>query len=110
MNVQKHFSKETIFRIGEGGFEEVVESVYGHRIQLATEEEELYNSVIKFDNVDGNVNDEAELTTFKEHGVYEEDGMTCKSEGCYPGTENLLNDLCRQGLIESGNYVIKSDS
>lgn len=95
MEKLKMFSELTHF-VGCNDFEEFVKHHYGREFSFV-ESKECGNNTDHAYTVTEDVSDfdDREIREFKESGY---------TSYCMPST--LLNDLCRRGLIESGNYVI----
>ena len=104
------FDRETINRINDYDFDELVKEVYGHDIEVMANEEHLYESSIEFD-IDGDVSDyyEPDLAIFVKNGWCDSKSGILFKDGVYPRTHVLLNDMCRRGLIDKGNYTITND-
>jgi hypothetical protein len=77
-------------------FEELVQEVYGQEYSFIEDVESGDDSSHSFREITGEVKEYAEksLAKFKEFGQY-----------CFLA-RTLLQDLCRQGHIEAGNYLI----
>jgi hypothetical protein len=94
----KYFTTKTISEVDDYGFENLIKEVYGHNIELAAEEENLYESSLQFNNVNGDMSRFSyrmkNLESFIESG------------SPYPGTILLLNDMVSKDILNSGNYII----
>lgn len=96
------------FEMCYSDFDKLVEDFYGHQIQIMAEEDGLYESSITF-NVDGNVDNEDDLEKFIERGYLIPGTNRLVANYVYPGTDTLLNDMCRKNKIEPGFYIIYHD-
>ena len=90
-------TKAEVFLVDYGYFERFVESVYKREYRF-TAAEEIPNDIEKmFDNITGTLDEleQEDIRRFREKGEY-----TFR-------TRAILDDLCNQGLIEPGHYVIR---
>lgn len=88
-------------------FNELVKEFYGHEIEIMAEEHSLYESSITFD-IDGSLSDyeERDLEKFIKNGYMIPGTNRLVKDYVYPGTDTLLNDMCRKKKIEPGFYII----
>lgn len=87
--------KETIIRADYREVEKLINKTYGIDYSIVECEELGNDSTVSFNNINGEIESE------EEHELEE----TILGNNMYR-THLLLNDLCRKGLIEAGNYVI----
>ena len=92
------YKKMEVFKVDYSEIENLVEKVYGHSFNFHADEE-MGSDSYRLYNVNGEVNESAEkaLKEFKETGYNQFI------------TRTLLNDMCRQGVIEKGNYLVDTD-
>jgi len=90
----KH-EKIEVIKVEYYNLEVLVNKIYGQTFSFEADEE-LGSEAYKLYNVNGNVADHEEncLEEFKRYG-----------SGMYM-TGTLLNDMCRKGIVEEGNYLI----
>jgi len=89
-------SVKTVFRTQYYDVEELIVRIYGKPYQLLADMEASNDSTIEINGVDGSDQniDKYDIKEFKETGRYKH----------ILGT--LMNDLCKNGLIDKGDYSI----
>jgi hypothetical protein len=88
--------KQTIISVNYGDFDKFVNQVYGVNFDFVNSEECGNDTTHSFHGIDGEVDDydQEDLDSFKEN-----------KKNSYM-TRILLNDLCKNGFIEPGDYYI----
>lgn len=96
MSYKDRITKECMFTMDDDDFNDMIEEIYGHIIEINAEETDLYEASIK-------------RSAYKEwkYTGSEKEFNTFKETGKYPGTSTLLTGLCIEGYIEEGTYLIE---
>lgn len=90
------YKKETFFTVNYSDFEELVKKLYGIEYRFAAFEECSNDTVHAFYRVNGNLS-YYELEDLEDFKSGEKQSFMASI---------LLADLCKQGYIEPGNYLI----
>jgi hypothetical protein len=91
------FKKEVIFRADSSDLDNFINKEYGTKIYEFVADQESGNDVSHSFTVSGKLSDWDKKALKKFNVHYPAGG---------PITHILLNDLCRQGKIESGRYIV----
>ena len=87
-------TKETVFKVDYRDIEELIEEEYGKRFELVADQLASNDSTIEICDVNPDDIDEDVIKEFIETGHY---SFLLNS---------LMNDLCKNGHIEAGDYII----
>lgn len=89
-------TKEVVYKVSYRDVEELIEEVYKKDFELVADQEASNDSSIEICGVDvDNVDDEEGIEEFKKTGRYSF------------LLDSLINDLCKNGHIEKGDYIIR---